>query len=89
MRPPMHAFLGLSSEPVQVENITVEGITLRDSRRRRHQKTVIELVNTAGDFGCLVPMQVVRVTTHPEGGYMVVGTFVRKLTDKELMTLCS
>ena len=83
----MRAYLGLSSEPVQVENVTAEGIVLSDTRRRQRRRTIIELINTAGDFVRLVPIQVVRVTARPEGGYSVEGRFIHRLTDEELQAL--
>jgi hypothetical protein len=48
---------------------------------------LIELVNAAGTFKCILRFRVDRAHPHPDSGYILDGTFNRPLTADELRDL--
>jgi hypothetical protein len=89
----MQALVGLSSQPVQVESITNERITLRISDPRILEGTrlnlVTELLNDAGDFRPLVRLEVTEIIRLAEGGYRIEGKLQTPLTNEDLNILRS
>lgn len=84
----MRAFLGLLSEPARVQDVTADGITLHSPRKDVPGRTVlVELTNDAGSFALIVPVQLVQVVPHPEGGCVLEGRFVKKLSDADVRAL--
>jgi hypothetical protein len=80
----MQALVGLSSQPVQVESITHESITLRisDPRILEGTRLVTELLNGTGDFRRLVRLEVTEIIRLAEGGYRIESKLQAPLTNE-------
>jgi hypothetical protein len=84
----MIAYLGLASEPAQVESIAAKRMTLRTARSYAPGKRMIaELVSDAGNFKCILRLRVEHVQLHPNGSYTWDAELSRPLTTDELRGL--
>jgi hypothetical protein len=84
----MIAYLGLTSEPAEVQSVTANRITLRTACSYTPGKRMLaELVSGDGNFKCILRLQVERVQAHPDGGYTWDAELSRPLTTDELREL--
>jgi len=84
----MRAYLGLSSAPAKVQNISADRVTLLTTHPQRPGlTTLVELVSEGRSFKNILSLLVTGVEPHPDGGYTVDGEFTRPLTDDELKDL--
>ena len=78
----MFAYLGLSSEPAQVQGIAADRVILKTDRcYAPGLRTIVELVNDARTFKC------VHVQSHSDGSYIWDAELSRPLTTDELRCL--
>jgi hypothetical protein len=86
--PPMFASLGLSCEPALVQSVTADRVTLKsDQFYASGLWTIVELVNTARTFKCVLFLRVGRVRRHKDGTCTWDAEFARPLTVDELHEL--
>jgi hypothetical protein len=86
----MLAYLGLASEPAQVQSISADRVMLKTNRPYAPGlRMSIEFVNSTRTFKCILRLQVEDVQPNPEGGYALDAAFRRPLTDDELRNLVS
>jgi hypothetical protein len=86
--PPMYAYLGLSCEPAQVQGITANRVTLKsDGFYAPGLRALVELVNAARTFKCVLFLRVERVQPQWDGGYTWDAEFAPPLTADELRDL--
>jgi hypothetical protein len=84
----MFAYLGLSSQPAQVQSITANRVTLKsDDFYSPGLWTLVEFVNAARTFRCVVFVRAEHVHSHGDGGYTWDAELSRPLTAVELRRL--
>ncbi len=86
----MRALVGLLSRPVRVARLSTDGILLHDANApeyRRGKRLIVELINEACSSVRVVPVEVVQVRPHSEGGLTVEGKFSNKLSPDEVHEL--
>jgi hypothetical protein len=84
----MVAYLGLSSEPAQVQSISADLVMLKTDRYYvPGLRLSVELVNSGRTFKCILSLRVDEVQPDPEGGYTLDAAFCRSLSDAELRNL--
>jgi hypothetical protein len=85
---PMIAYLGLSSRPARVHNLSADRVELLTNfSYRLGTRTAVELANDAQSFKCILSLQVDRVDPDAAGGYHIEGKLSRRLTADELRDL--
>jgi hypothetical protein len=84
----MFAYLGLASHPAQVQSLSADRAVLVSAfAYPPGSRMVVELVNGARTFKCILGLRVDRVQPHADGGDILEGTFSRPLTADELRNL--
>jgi hypothetical protein len=84
----MLAYLSLASEPAQVQHVCADRVMLKTNRSYAPGlQMVIELLNDARSFKCILTLQVDDIQSNPEGGYTLDAVFCRPLTAEELRNL--
>jgi hypothetical protein len=86
----MIAYLGLASQPADVQSISADRVTLLSATSYPPgSRMAVELVNTGRSFKCVLALRVDGVQPNPEGGYRLEAEFSHRLTADELRDLAS
>jgi hypothetical protein len=84
----MFAYLGLLSAPAKVQSITADRVTLKTiDRYAPGLRMVVELVNEARTFKCILHLRAEQVQPHLDGTYTWDAELSRPLTADELRNL--
>jgi hypothetical protein len=74
--------------PARVQDLSTGGVGLHmDERVDIGRFVLLELISASGLFSRLLLTRVVRLSEHPEGGFVLGGEFISELPERELRFL--